>query len=156
MKTTRPRRLYLAWAPNTEMTPVPVRSPFLRPCCMMYSIWSRYPRSSHRTPKFFFSGAAIFCLSSSFLQPLSVCISEVAGIFVENKWRRVRSKTDIEIWSISQESFPGDFDADTPHWTTANSRCGLLPGWLKKRALYFFRLSLHKTQPLCCRSFFYR
>lgn len=84
----KPRRLYLAWAPNTEMTPVPVRSPFLRPSFMMYSICCRYPRSSQKQPKLF-SAAAVMRASFSCLHPPSLLftpsmhISEVAGILVE-------------------------------------------------------------------------
>ena len=42
------RRLNLIWAPNTDLVPTPVRSPFSFPCAKMWRIRSRYWCSSWR------------------------------------------------------------------------------------------------------------
>lgn len=76
-----PRRLYLTWAPNTDRTPVPVRSPFLLPFCRMCFTKSRYPRSSHRNPDCFSTALRLSAASQTdSLRCSSLWISEVAGI----------------------------------------------------------------------------
>lgn len=81
-----PRRLYLDCAPNTDLTPVPVRSPLSFPVSMMCSTRSRYPCSSwNPTVRLFLSGSA-------------VSISEVAGI-VKVKW----------LSESSYQQLPGSF-----------------------------------------------
>lgn len=89
-----PRRLYLAWKPNTEMTPVPVRSPFLWPWRRMYSIWSKYPCSSQKNLQFF--TAIMSSDSSPFLPKYSlgvflVCMSDDADILTDKSGKMARN-----------------------------------------------------------------